>query len=131
MWLGGCALLVFVMVVLGGVTRLTHSGLSMVEWQPLMGVIPPLTEADWLEVFGKYKSSPEYQQVNFGMSLSEFKSIFYFEYAHRVLGRVIGLAFLVPKTHIKTTWSVFGFRFYSRRATRLARMVYGSKWFSG
>ena len=96
MWLGGCALLVFVMVVLGGVTRLTHSGLSMVEWQPLMGVIPPLTEADWLEVFGKYKSSPEYQQVNFGMSLSEFKSIFYFEYAHRVLGRVIGLAFLVP-----------------------------------
>lgn len=95
-WLAGCALLVFLMVVLGGVTRLTHSGLSMVEWQPLMGVIPPITEADWLEVFGKYKHSPEYQQVNLGMSLSEFKSIFYFEYAHRVLGRLIGLVFLVP-----------------------------------
>ena len=96
MWLGGCALLVFVMVVLGGVTRLTHSGLSMVEWQPLMGVIPPISEADWLQVFGKYKNSPEYQQVNLGMSLSEFKSIFYFEYAHRILGRLIGLAFLLP-----------------------------------
>ncbi len=96
MWLGGCALLVFVMVVLGGVTRLTHSGLSMVDWQPLMGIIPPITEADWLKVFSKYKHSPEYQQVNLGMSLSEFKSIFYFEYAHRVLGRLIGLIFVVP-----------------------------------
>jgi len=95
-WLAGCALLVLMMVVLGGITRLTHSGLSMVEWQPLMGVIPPITEADWLEVFSKYKHSPEYQQVNLGMNLSEFKSIFYFEYAHRVLGRLIGLVFLVP-----------------------------------
>ncbi|MBL4763449.1 MAG: COX15/CtaA family protein [Gammaproteobacteria bacterium] len=95
-WLGGCAILVFLMVVLGGVTRLTHSGLSMVEWQPLMGVIPPISKADWLEIFGKYKSSPEYQQLNLGMSLTEFKSIFYFEYAHRVLGRLIGLVFVVP-----------------------------------
>lgn len=95
-WLVACAFLIFVMIVLGGVTRLTHSGLSMVEWQPLMGIMPPIGEVEWLRVFGQYKQSPEYQQVNLGMSLSEFKSIFYFEYAHRVLGRLIGLVFLVP-----------------------------------
>ena len=95
-WLVACAFLIFVMIVLGGVTRLTHSGLSMVEWQPLMGIMPPIDEVEWLRVFGQYKQSPEYQQVNLGMSLSEFKSIFYFEYAHRVLGRLIGLVFMVP-----------------------------------
>lgn len=95
-WLTVCAFLVFAMIVLGGITRLTHSGLSMVEWQPLMGIIPPISESEWLKVFGQYKQSPEYQQVNHGMSLSEFKSIFYFEYSHRVLGRFIGLVFLVP-----------------------------------
>ncbi len=95
-WLLAVAVLVFAMVILGGVTRLTHSGLSMVEWRPLIGILPPLSQADWLEVFEKYKQFPEYQQVNRGMSLAEFKRIFAFEYAHRVLGRLIGLAFALP-----------------------------------
>lgn len=90
--------LVFAMVVLGGVTRLTHSGLSMVEWEPVMGAIPPLTDAEWLASFEKYKSYPEYLLVNKGkgMGVEEYKSIFWFEYSHRLLGRAIGLAFLLP-----------------------------------
>lgn len=95
-WLLICCALVFAMVVVGGVTRLTRSGLSIVEWQPLMGAIPPLTEAHWQALFGKYQRTPEYLQVNHGMSLGEFKSIFWWEYVHRLLGRLIGLAFLFP-----------------------------------
>jgi cytochrome c oxidase assembly protein subunit 15 len=95
-WLLTVCALVFAMVVLGGVTRLTRSGLSIVEWQPLMGAIPPLTEADWLTLFEKYKLTPEYQKVNVGMDLAGFKGIFWLEYLHRLLGRLIGLAFLVP-----------------------------------
>jgi len=95
-WLLCVAALVFAMVLLGGATRLTHSGLSMVEWQPLMGILPPLNEAEWQETFDKYKQYPEYQKINRGMTLPEFKRIFYFEYGHRVLGRVIGLSFAVP-----------------------------------
>jgi len=95
-WLLCVAALVFAMVLLGGATRLTHSGLSMVEWQPLMGVLPPLDEAEWQETFAKYQQYPEYQKINRGMSLAEFKRIFYFEYAHRVLGRAIGLSFALP-----------------------------------
>lgn len=95
-WLFCVAGLVFAMVLLGGATRLTHSGLSMVEWKPLMGVLPPLSEEAWQETFGKYQQSPEYKKINLGMSLAEFKQIFYFEYAHRVLGRTIGLAFALP-----------------------------------
>ena len=96
LWLLVCCALVFVMVVLGGVTRLTRSGLSMVEWQPIMGIIPPIGDAQWLEVFEKYKQFPEYQKLNQGMSLHDFKFIFAFEYSHRVLGRLIGAAFLLP-----------------------------------
>jgi len=95
-WLVLMALLVFSMVVLGGVTRLTNSGLSMVEWKPVTGWLPPIGEQAWAEEFAKYKAFPEYQKVNAGMSLSEFKGIFAFEYSHRLLGRVIGLAFVVP-----------------------------------
>jgi heme a synthase len=84
------------MVMLGGVTRLTHSGLSIVEWQPLVGALPPLDEQDWEEVFAKYRETPEYQKVNAGMSLDAFKGIFWWEYAHRLLGRAIGVAYLVP-----------------------------------
>jgi cytochrome c oxidase assembly protein subunit 15 len=87
---------VALMVLVGGVTRLTHSGLSIVEWQPLVGTIPPLDEAQWQEVFEKYQQTPEYKLVNFGMSLAEFKGIFFWEYVHRLLGRLIGLAFFVP-----------------------------------
>lgn len=95
-WLFAVAALVFAMVLLGGATRLTDSGLSMVDWRPLMGVLPPLSEADWQDVFAAYKAYPEYQKVNRGMSLEEFKRIFWFEYAHRLLGRAIGLAFALP-----------------------------------
>ncbi|WP_461482726.1 COX15/CtaA family protein [Porticoccus sp.] len=95
-WLVICAVIIITMILLGGVTRLTRSGLSMVEWKPLMGIIPPLSEAAWLETFEKYQQFPEYQKVNKGMSLFEFKEIFLFEYLHRLLGRLIGVIFLLP-----------------------------------
>jgi len=95
-WLLVCCGLIFVMVVLGGVTRLTHSGLSIVEWEPLVGTVPPLTDHDWQTLFEKYRRTPEYQQVNKGMNLDAFKGIFWVEYFHRLLGRLIGIVFLVP-----------------------------------
>ncbi|TDG15260.1 heme A synthase [Seongchinamella unica] len=95
-WLLLCAAVIFGMITLGGVTRLTGSGLSMVEWKPLMGVIPPIGEEAWQETFDKYKQYPEYHKVNRGMDLDGFKSIFMYEYLHRVLGRVIGVLFFVP-----------------------------------
>ncbi len=95
-WLMACAAVIFGMILLGGVTRLTNSGLSMVDWKPLMGIIPPLSEADWQAMFLKYQQFPEYQKVNIGMSLEEFKPIFMYEYLHRVLGRFIGLIFILP-----------------------------------
>ena len=95
-WLYVVCALIFAMVVLGGITRLTGSGLSMVEWDPIFGIVPPRSEADWQSVFDKYKASPEYQKVNVGMDLAGFKRIFLIEYAHRVLGRTIGLVFLLP-----------------------------------
>jgi cytochrome c oxidase assembly protein subunit 15 len=88
--------MVVAMVMLGGATRLTHSGLSMVQWQPLMGVLPPLSEEAWQQTFEKYQQYPEYKKINQGMTLPEFKGIFYYEYSHRVLGRGIGLAFALP-----------------------------------
>lgn len=88
--------MIFAMVVVGGVTRLTHSGLSMVEWKPLIGTLPPLNQVQWDEVFHKYQQTPEYLKVNRGMSLEEFKGIFWWEYFHRLLGRSIGLVFLLP-----------------------------------
>ena len=95
-WLLALCGLVFGMVVLGGFTRLTGSGLSMVDWRPIMGILPPLTDADWQRVFEMYKQSPEFQKVNFEFGVNEFKGIFWLEYLHRMLGRLIGLAFLVP-----------------------------------
>ena len=95
-WLFMCCLMVYGMVVLGGVTRLTGSGLSMVEWDPIFGIIPPLDAAAWNEAFELYKQSPEYLKINIGMELDGFKNIYWFEYAHRVLGRAIGTVFLLP-----------------------------------
>lgn len=95
-WLLACCALLFAMIVVGGITRLTHSGLSIVEWQPIVGTIPPLTGAQWQDTFAKYQDTPEYRQVNRGMSLPEFKRIFWWEYSHRLLGRGIGVAFLLP-----------------------------------
>lgn len=95
-WLFFSAAVIFGMILLGGVTRLTNSGLSMVDWKPLMGMIPPMSEADWQHMFWKYQQFPEYQKINMGMSLDEFKSIFMYEYLHRMLGRLIGVIFIVP-----------------------------------
>lgn len=102
-WLLICAAVILSMILLGGVTRLTNSGLSMVEWKPLMGVIPPLTQEDWQETFAKYQQYPEYQKVNHGMTVDEFKSIFMYEYLHRVLGRSIGVLFLIPFLYFYVT----------------------------
>jgi len=95
-WLFTCCALVFAMVVVGGVTRLTHSGLSIVEWQPIVGTLPPLTEAAWQEAFVKYQATPEFRHVNHAMDVAAFKGIFWWEYFHRLLGRLIGVAFFVP-----------------------------------
>ncbi len=95
-WLTLVAVLVFAMIVLGGVTRLTNSGLSMTDWKPVTGWLPPLSHEAWTAEFERYKAFPEYQKINKGMSLAEFQGIYAFEYAHRVLGRVIGLAFFLP-----------------------------------
>lgn len=95
-WLFIMCLLVAAMVIVGGATRLTDSGLSITEWRPVTGAIPPLSEAEWLAEFEKYKQIPEYQEVNYGMSLSAFKTIYWWEWGHRFLGRLIGVAFFVP-----------------------------------
>ncbi len=95
-WLLLCAVMIFAMVILGGVTRLTGSGLSMVNWHPIHGVVPPLNAQEWLEEFANYQQSPEFQKINRHMDVDGFKQIFYFEYAHRMLGRLIGLVFLLP-----------------------------------
>ena len=95
-WLLIVAALVIAMIVLGGATRLTQSGLSMVRWQPVTGVFPPFSEQAWQEEFAQYQKYPEYQKINRGMGLTEFKAIFWFEYSHRLLGRLIGLAFALP-----------------------------------
>ena len=95
-WLLVCCALVFAMVVVGGVTRLTHSGLSIVEWKPIVGTIPPLDDAQWADTFAKYQQTPEFRQVNHAMTVAEFKSIFWWEYFHRLLGRMIGVVFLAP-----------------------------------
>lgn len=95
-WLFVCAALVFAMVVVGGITRLTGSGLSITEWKPIMGALPPMNAADWNEAFEKYRAIPQYAQVNAGMSLAEFQGIFWWEWAHRLLGRLIGAAFALP-----------------------------------
>ena len=88
--------MIVAMVVLGGFTRLTGSGLSMVDWRPLMGILPPLSDAEWQRVFEMYQATPEFQKVNSAFGLADFKGIFWLEYLHRVLGRLIGLAFLLP-----------------------------------
>jgi cytochrome c oxidase assembly protein subunit 15 len=95
-WLFAIAALIFAMVTVGGSTRLTGSGLSITEWQPLIGAIPPLSEADWQAAFAKYREIPEYSLVNAGMTLGQFKFIYWWEWTHRFLGRFIGVAFFIP-----------------------------------
>src|SRR5712675_887291 len=95
-WLVTIAALIAIMVLVGGATRLTESGLSIVEWKPVAGTLPPLTEAQWTQAFEGYKTIPQYRELNAGMSLSEFKTIFWWEWSHRLVGRVIGVAYLLP-----------------------------------
>jgi cytochrome c oxidase assembly protein subunit 15 len=102
-WLLVCCALIFAMVVLGGVTRLTGSGLSMVEWDPVFGVVPPLDQASWNTIFDLYKQSPESNKINIGMDLDGFKKIYWFEFSHRLLGRAIGIVFLLPFLYFLVT----------------------------
>lgn len=96
LWLFINAFMVLIMVIIGGLTRLTDSGLSMTDWNFFSGIIPPITENDWILLFNEYKKYPEYKLINFGMNISEFKVIFFWEYLHRIWGRLIGLTFLIP-----------------------------------
>ena len=95
-WLSSIIVLIFAIIIIGGITRLTGSGLSMVDWRPVMGIFPPITDAQWQDVFNQYKAFPEYQLRNKGMSLDAFKFIFFWEYLHRILGRLIGLSIIIP-----------------------------------
>ena len=88
--------MIFVMIVLGGATRLTGSGLSIMEWAPIMGTLPPLSDAEWQRLFGLYQKIPQYELLNKGMDIGGFQRIFLLEYLHRLWGRLLGLAFLVP-----------------------------------
>ena len=107
-WLLTCCAVIFAMIVLGGITRLTESGLSMVDWHPVMGILPPLGEQAWQAAFADYRLYPEYQKVNLGMTLEAFKGIYWMEYAHRMLGRVIGVVFFVPYVYFLVTGRLGG-----------------------
>ena len=96
LWLIGCCAMILSMAGIGAITRLTESGLSIMEWAPITGALPPLSEAEWQRLFALYRQIPEYQQVNAGMDLAAFKSIFWWEYIHRLWGRLIGLVFALP-----------------------------------
>ena len=95
-WLLTGCFLVAAMVIIGGITRLTHSGLSMVNWKPVTGVLPPLNDQQWQESFEAYQESPEFKKVNHHFDIEEYKAIFWWEYIHRLLGRIIGVVFLIP-----------------------------------
>ncbi len=107
-WLWLCAGMVFTMAIIGAITRLTESGLSIVQWQPIGGAIPPLSQADWQILFEQYRTSPQYQQINAGMSLEAFKDIFWWEWIHRQWGRAIGLVFALPLLWFALTKRVQG-----------------------
>ena len=95
-WISVNLIMIIMMIIIGGITRLTDSGLSMTEWNLIGGIIPPLNQGDWLELFSKYKDTPEFIQKNFDISLSEFKKIFFWEYFHRIWGRLIGITYTLP-----------------------------------
>lgn len=120
-WLWAVALLVIIVVGVGGITRLTESGLSITEWRPVSGVLPPMTEAGWIAEFEKYKQIPEYKEINLGMTLAGFKAIFFWEWLHRILGRLVGMALLVPL--IWYAWRRAIPAGYGWRLTALAALV--------
>jgi cytochrome c oxidase assembly protein subunit 15 len=118
-WLGAVCVLVVAMVVLGGVTRLTGSGLSIVEWRPVVGTIPPLSDADWREAFRAYQETPQYRLLNAGMSLGDFQRIFFWEYVHRLVGRLLGVVFAGPLVYFAFTRSL------SRALVRRLALIFG------
>jgi cytochrome c oxidase assembly protein subunit 15 len=154
-WLIACAATIFGMILLGGITRLTDSGLSMVDWKPIAGIIPPFTQADWQEMFLKYQQFPEYQKTNFDMTLEEFKPIFMYEYLHRMLGRFIGILFVIPflfffiSKRIRPgltpklllllslgasqgpTWMVYGSKRFGRQSPCESIQAYSASWPGG
>ena len=95
-WLTTGLILIFLMIIVGGLTRLTNSGLSITEWELFKGILPPLNSKDWEDYFSLYKQIPQYEKINPSMNIEEFKIIFYWEYFHRIFGRIIGLFFLLP-----------------------------------
>lgn len=97
-WLNISMVVLFLMIIIGGITRLTDSGLSMVTWKPVTGILPPIGKHQWDESFNKYKTYPEYKLINYNISLSEYKYIYFWEYIHRLLGRLIGVLFFIPFT---------------------------------
>jgi len=119
-WLVSIAALIALMVLVGGATRLTEAGLSIVEWKPVTGALPPLDQEQWTQAFEAYKKIPQYREMNAGMNLAEFKTIFWWEFGHRLLGRVIGIAYLLPFLWFmwrgflaadlkRRLWLIFGF----------------------
>ena len=132
-WLAVVALLIAAMVLIGGLTRLTDSGLSITEWQLFSGALPPLSDEAWQTAFAKYQKIPEYSLVNDGMSLAAFKSIYWWEWTHRFLGRFVGFVFFVPfaffwlKKAFNKTGGPSGCYFYSWRSARGSGLVYGQK----
>ncbi|PFH52613.1 hypothetical protein AMATHDRAFT_139612 [Amanita thiersii Skay4041] len=115
-WLMFSSTLVFAVIVVGGVTRLTESGLSITEWRPITGVLPPLSQEEWVEEFNKYKNTPEFKLMNNSISMEDFKSIFYMEWGHRILGRIIGIAFVCPLAY---------FSLRKKISSSLARRLFG------
>ncbi|MDB2414531.1 COX15/CtaA family protein [Rickettsiales bacterium] len=107
-WLLICCVMIFCMVIIGGLTRLTDSGLSMTNWHPIHGAIPPLDDKSWLEEFESYRKSPEYNKINYGMTVDEFKEIFWLEFIHRLFGRITGIVFLIPLIYFIFTKKVTG-----------------------
>ena len=132
-WLIFMILLIGLMIVVGGLTRLTDSGLSITQWQLFSGIIPPLTEKDWIHYFNLYQQIPEYKLQNYSMNINEFKIIFWWEWVHRFLGRLIGITFIVPLIYFSFKLSFnklisFYLIFFSYLFSRFFRMVYGIKW---
>jgi len=137
-WLSCVCVVIYLMIVVGGVTRLTQSGLSMVDWKPIMGVIPPLTLTEWEQAFEAYQQYPEFQKINRDMDLEQFKGIFYWEFGHRLLGRVIGLVYFIPFFDFSSAWTDRKKmetpaldRICARGAARAHGLVHGKKRLSG
>src|SRR5688572_25205728 len=117
-WLLSGCLFIFSMVVIGGITRLTGSGLSITEWNVIMGAVPPLNEQQWNEAFEKYQQIPQFQKLNYHFTLSDFKKIFFWEYLHRLIGRLIGLVFIIPFVYFQVKKRM------SRQLTRQALLLF-------